>query len=290
MADTTLSAPGSPVTRDLRKQPIDDLLARVEEMLGAELVRDSIVCKRRSVGAVSSRGTWLRIEARLTSKIAAQGQSGNGMEAADLLHGISKPAWYRAVSWRDPADDTIWRVDEVELVPVAPVQRGPLRDDVELADEWWTALNRSLDALAGQYTTRVATPDTERITQDLVTSVIERALPRQVDTEISEPWTPAHADLNWANLTGPEFWILDWEDHGMAPRGLDSANLWVSSLTVPKLANRVYRERRRDLETRPGRLMALFCLSKLLNDSSLPDRLREVSTSEAAKLVAALRP
>lgn len=289
MADTAFSTPVRPATRDLRKQPVEDLLARVEGALGVDLAPETIVRKRRSVGACSDRGTWVRIEARPLAKIAAQGQAGNGMEAADVLRGIAKPAWYRAVSWRDHDEEVIWRADEVELVTAPPVQRGPLRGDMFLSDAWWTALNASLDALASQHTTRVATPDTEAITQTLVTREIERAFPGQVDTTIREGWTPAHADLNWSNLTGPEFWILDWEDHGMAPRGLDSANLWASSLTVPELAERVRHERRADLATRPGKLMALFSAAKILNDSSIPDELREVTTREAEKLVTDLQ-
>ncbi|MEY8040095.1 hypothetical protein AB8O55_11875 [Saccharopolyspora cebuensis] len=286
MADaTTPMGPQSSRWKDLRKEPIEELMCRVEGALGVRLDRDTARTKRRSVGARSDRGTWVRIEARPLVTMSAQGQAGNGMEAAALLHGIAKPEWYRALSWHNPADGLAWRADEVELVTADPVQRGPLRDDVFPADAWWAALNDSMNALAGQHTTRVATPDTEVITQKLVTREIERAFPGRVDSTITEPWTPAHADLNWSNLTGPEFWILDWEDHGMAPRGLDSANLWASSLTVPELAERVYRERRADLETRPGKVMALFCAAKLLNDSSVPAYLREIATREADKLV-----
>ncbi|WP_027944014.1 hypothetical protein [Amycolatopsis taiwanensis] len=219
------------------------------------------------------------------AKIAAQGQAGNGMEAAELLRDIAKPAWYRGLSWLDQAEGVVWRADDVELITAGPIQRGPLRSDVALPGGWWGALNESLDALAGQHTTRIATPDTEVITQALVTREIERAFPGRVDTTITEPWVPAHGDLNWSNVTGPEFWILDWEDHGMAPRGLDAANLWASSLTVPELAERVYHERRADLESRPGKLMALFSVAKILCDWSIPDELRELATREADKLI-----
>jgi hypothetical protein len=166
-------------------------------------------------------------EGPATRQIAAQGQIANGVEAAELLSGIAKPAWYGVLSWLDEARAAVWRADEVQFVSAAPVRsRGSLRDAPELPDAWWEALNTSLDNLARQRTTRLATPDTETIIQALVTAVIERAFPDQVDTTITgEAWVPAHADLNWANLTGPEFWILDWEDHGLAPRGLGAANL-----------------------------------------------------------------
>lgn len=78
-----------------------------------------------------------------------------------------------------------------------------------------------------------------------------------------DEWTPAHADLTWANVMGPEFCIIDWEDWGTAPRGLDAAALWGNALAVPTLADRVWNERRPDLESRPGRLMALFVCAKI---------------------------
>lgn len=131
--------------------------------------------------------------------------------------------------------------------------------------------------------------DTEAIAQSLVAREIERAFPSQVDTTLPEPWVPAHADLNWANLTWPECWLIDWEDHGMAPRGLDAANLWANSLGIPELAERVWQERRGDLDTRPGKLMALFCCAKIVNDSSIPGELRKATTHEADALVADLQ-
>lgn len=277
--------------RDLRKEPVEDVLRRVESGLGVHLDRDSVVTKRRSLGARTDRGTWVRIEIRQLAKIAAQGQVANGMEAAELLLGIAKPAWYSVLSWLDAASAAIWRADEVQLVSAAPVRsRGSLREAPELPDAWWEALNTSLDNLARQRTTRLATPDTEAITQALVKSVVERAFPEQVDTTITnEEWVPAHADLNWANLTCPEFWILDWEDHGLAPLGLDAATLWVSSLTVPPLAERVHNERRADLETRSGKIMTLFNCAKIVNDSSTRESpIFEPTLRLAEKLIAHL--
>ncbi|MER7128155.1 hypothetical protein ABT338_04225, partial [Streptosporangium saharense] len=45
-------------------------------------------------------------------------------------------------------------------------------EDPQLPEEWWAALNVSLDALAAQHTNRVATPDTETLTQELVMRTI----------------------------------------------------------------------------------------------------------------------
>lgn len=257
-------------SRDLRRQSVDEVMATVARRLGVDFDPSSMVRKRRSVGARTSRGTWVRIEVRPLAKIAEQGQAANGTEAAELLTGIAKPAWHQAVTWLDHAEEVLWRADEVDFVGSHPVRNGASLDDaLALSPDWWERFNDSLDNLAAQHTTRVATPDTQVITQELVTATIDQAFPGTVDSTVPrEEWVPAHADLNWANLTGPECRIIDWEDVGMAPHGLDAATLWVGSLHYPALADRVHAERRADLESRSGRIMALFYCAKILNDTS----------------------
>ncbi|MFC4518069.1 hypothetical protein [Streptomyces ehimensis] len=276
----------SPVV-DLRRVPVDGVLNRVENALQTGLVRDTVVRKRRSVGARTERGTWVRIERRPLDRI--DGQGWNGAESAGVLRGVAMPRWLAGIEWREDGGVAAWRADETELVTASPVRSGgQLAADPKLPGSWWTTLNTSLNALASQHTTRIATPDTVTITQASVTETIRGAFPnRPVDTAISR-WTPAHADLNWANVTGPECWLLDWEDWGMAPRSLDSATLWSSSLAIPSLADQVRRERRHDLASRDGRLMGLFCCAKLL---AYPDdadpRLRR-ARREADRLLAEL--
>jgi hypothetical protein len=283
-----------PMRLDLRKSDASGVIERASSALGVQLDLATRVDKRRSIGAQTSRGTWVRIEVRPLAKIIAQGQLANGMEAAELLHGIAKPAWFAAVSWREAVGDdaVMWRADEVEFVSASPIRsRGSLREVPDLSDTWWTTFNSSLDNLMSQRTTRIATPDTETITQELVSRVIEQAFPDQVNSTVTdEEWVPAHADLNWANVTGPDCWILDWEDHGLAPRGLDAATLRVTSLAVPALAERIFHERRKDLESRSGKLMALFHCCKILNDSSARESpLFQPVLDVATKLVADLR-
>ncbi|MER6316373.1 phosphotransferase [Streptomyces sp. NPDC001581] len=124
-----------------------------------------------------------------------------------------------------------------------PVGKSALvLDDPGLPDAWRETLNASLDALAARQTRRLATPDTVTITQEQVTQTLAEAFPCLADTGI-EQWAPAHADLTWANVMGPEFSIIDWEDWGMAPRGRDAATLWGNALAVRTLADRVCQER-----------------------------------------------
>lgn len=253
---------------DLRVQAVDEVLDRVERSLQVGLVPDTMVHKRRSVGARTDRDTWVRIERRLLDKIPDQGW--NGTESAGRLEGIAQPAWHGCVVWRATDGPVMWRADETELLPGTPVGSAVLSEAPELPDDWWAGLNASLNALAAQRTRRVATPDTDTITQALVTESIRSAFSSDFDTAI-ERWVPAHADLNWANMTAPAFSLFDWEDWGNAPLALDSASLWASSLAVPALADCVRHERRSDFESRDGRLMTLFACSKILGPYAHPE-------------------
>ncbi|MGH3854682.1 MAG: hypothetical protein ACRDR6_14525 [Pseudonocardiaceae bacterium] len=267
---------------DLRERDVASALVRVEEALGTRLDRGGLVRKRRSVGARTGRGTWARIEARRLEKITGQGW--NGTECAAVLVGVSRPRWHAGVSWADLEAGLMWRADETDLVADAPIKpAGPLRIAPELTDGWWATLDSSLAALAGHSTTRVATPDTVAITQEHLTATLRKVFPAlsAADSGIEE-WRTAHADLNWANLTAPHCWVLDW---GRAPRGLDAANLWVCSLAVPTLAARVHELRRNDLESRAGRLISLYLLSGRMRTDG-PHR--EVARVEAERLLAGL--
>lgn len=241
---------------DLRDQPCDSVLVRVQCALDTKFDQTTEVRKRRSVGFRTDRNTWVRIEVRSFDRI--DGQGWNGVECASVLRGVAKPAWYQGMSWVDAEHGVAWRADETEFIADRPIKPGGiLLAEPELAESWWTTFNTSLDALAGQTTTRVAVPPSR------ITEVIERVFPGQVDTTVDE-WAAAHADLAWANLTAPACYLLDWEDWGMAPRGYDAACLWRESLAVPALAERVARERRAELDSRSGKLAQLYACAVIL--------------------------
>ena len=266
---------------DLRKESADEVLVRVEKALGTRLDRGTVVRKRRTIGARTDRGTWVRIERRPFARVGDQGW--NGAECAALLEGVVQPVWRAAVSWRDEAEAVMWRADETDLLPGTPVvPGGVITVDPGLTSEWWQALNSTLDALSAQQTTRVATPDTVPISQAHVDEVIRSAFPDPLKTTI-ERRVPAHGDLNWANVTSPRFCLFDWEDWGMAPRGLDSACLWTQSLAVPALADRVRQERRGDLDSRDGKVMTLFACAKIAGPHAHPEDPRLEPARRAAE-------
>ncbi|MEV7925412.1 hypothetical protein [Kitasatospora sp. NPDC088779] len=272
---------------DLRREPVQHILDQVEQRLDTVLDRAGLVRKRRSVGAGTDRGTWVRIERRPWTRAREQGWAGT--EAAAALRGVAMPRWVGSASWHDLDDEAVWRADETSLLPGGPVGTAVLAADPGLPDTWWHALNTSLDALTAQPTGRVATPDTEPITQQLVDRVIRTAFPLAVNTQVLS-CSAAHADLNWANVTGPAFSLFDWENWGLAPRGLDSASLLAASLAVPALADRVRRERRADLESRDGQVTRLFVLAKIAGPHAHPDDPRVApARAEAEQLHHALQ-
>lgn len=181
----------------------------------------------------------------------------NGVECSSILDGVAKPEWHGSVSWIDKAAGRVWHADETSLVDAHVIkQGGTLTTDPKLSESWWARFNDSMNALAQHVTVRTATPTLMPITQERFTATIHKIFP-QVETTIDE-WAAAHGDLAWTNLTAPEFCILDWEDWGMAPRGFDAAYLRNASLAVPGLADRIYQERRADIDCRTGRLCQLY--------------------------------
>ncbi|MER5974175.1 hypothetical protein ABT112_31460 [Streptomyces sp. NPDC002055] len=272
---------------DLRVEPVDMVLDRVERSLQTRLDPGTAVRKRRSVGARTDRDTWVRVERRPLDKIADQGW--NGTESAARLEGVAQPVWRGCAVWRDTDDLVMWRADETDLLPGAPIGTAVLSQEPALPVNWWRAFGASLDALARNTTGRVATPDTVTITQDLVTESIRGVFTHEIDTTV-ERWVPAHADLNWANMSAPAFSLFDWEDWGNAPQGLDAATLWAASLAVPALADRVRRERRHDFESRDGKLMTLFVCSKILGPDAHPEDPRiEPARHRARQVIAELQ-
>ncbi len=263
---------------DLRKVSVDDVLSRVEASLQLALSPEGSVRKRRSIGFRSDRGTWVRVECRGLERFDGQGW---GLEAAQILDGVPVPSWHAGISWLDTERRVMWRADETQFVEETPL--GGALNATTLPDSWWVEFNAAMELLAEQPTSRAATPDCERITPERVEGVIRKVFPDAPDVRIDE-WATAHADLNWANMTGPKLWILDWEDFGLAPRGLDAASLWFGSLGVPEVAEKVRCGRREDMDSRTGQVMQLFKCAELLSWADEEESLFLPARREAEQL------
>ncbi|HEX3781923.1 MAG TPA: hypothetical protein VHX38_19840 [Pseudonocardiaceae bacterium] len=266
---------------DIRMVEHEDVLDRVERALGVVLDRSSVVYGESGAteGFRTGRGTWVRVEWRGRWRINSAVWV--GLEAASTIRGVKKPAWFRSATWADPERGVTWRADEVELI-TAPVV-GDLATAAALPDSWWADLRGSLAALAAHSTDRVG------MSQQHVSRRISEVFDG-VDTTVDE-WTTAHTDVHWGNVS-TEGHLIDWEDWGAAPRGLDAACLWQSALPDPSLLGRVEREFADDLETRSGRLARLLqCANaiRIANRRETPTSLSEPAKVAARALLADLR-
>jgi hypothetical protein len=223
-----VTAPACP-RLDLRTATFLDVLTEVERGIGTRLDTGVAMIKRRTVGLPTGRGTWARIEARPFDRL--HGQSSDGVQAAALVAGVNKPAWYRGMSWIDTERGVIWRADETEKVTGAPIScGGVLTGDPDLPESWWRALARSLSALGAAAANRVATVHTVPITQERISTTIATVFGHQIDTTITA-WgavrtctvaagAPAgHTTCAAVRISRPPSRNPDPHDHGFWPTG-----------------------------------------------------------------------
>ncbi|MFB7257917.1 aminoglycoside phosphotransferase [Streptomyces nojiriensis] len=241
-----------PTLDDLRTVPHDDVLAEAQKRTGRVLdpARGHYSSFNGSVGFETEAGTWLRLAWCRPERLSSAAWI--GIEASVAVHGVPRPEWFAGSQWHDPARGVVWRVDEMSLAASPSISpTGSIDRDPELPPTWWAELRDALVVLAGHSTERVC------LSQDHLAGRIREVYGDQVDTTVTE-WACAHGDIGWANLTGPELNVLDWESWGMAPVGYDAACLWSASLPVPALASRVLAEFADVLGTRAGRLARLM--------------------------------
>ncbi|MEK2475048.1 hypothetical protein [Streptomyces noursei] len=155
-----------------------------------------------------------------------------------------------------PADGWDYRAELYEYVTTPPVSRSPvLHHSVELSDTWWHNLHQALDRLSRVPTSREAVRE----------QYIRRRVPEYTGITPGEiAWTTGHGDLHWANLTSPPLSLLDWEGWGAAPVGHDAATLYLHSLPIPDLAERVRVEFAHVLGTPTGRVGELTACTEIL--------------------------
>lgn len=182
----------------------------------------------RSVGCVvTSSGfsqRWLKV------KWAPAGEVDRLMWDGELLsicfEDVSKPRIFAHFDWE--ANGDCYRALAM-AVARGIVSETPRLDRMPVLEpRWWDRLEHALASIQARPTDRTRFDD----------AVIGRRLREQLSLNLRLPfpfWQTAHGDLHWANLTAPEFSILDWETWGRAPYGLDVARLHLFALTEPRM-------------------------------------------------------
>jgi hypothetical protein len=141
-----------------------------------------------------------------------------------------------------------------------------------LTATWWSDLRTALSGLSTVHTDRTAVRQ----------AYLDRAMPNYLAflggpvPTVPSSWSTAHGDLHWANLTGPELGILDWEGWGTAPVGYDAALLHAYSVGVPRAADRVRHELAAVLDSESGRFAELVVIAELLQSAERGDNVELV--------------
>jgi hypothetical protein len=188
-------------------------------------------------GVPVSRGTtpgWLKLSEQARALGIPGLWSGPATAHDTLPPAVVRPALLDTVDWN--SGDHYYRAELWHRLGPRCTTSGTtfLRAAPELDEAWWSRLRASLDALRTVSTTRRA------IRQRYLDVAMRRQLPFVVGTTVGR-WSAAHADLHWANVTTPEFALVDWERWGLAPAGWDIAMLHVFSLLVPGVAAEIRR-------------------------------------------------
>lgn len=221
----------------------------------------------RSAGSRALNGgpdVWLRVVAEDTDYQPACRWDGN--VEANAIRGVSKPEVLRWTDWHHTGDYLRGRRLRAEVMTLASghrvASRGFLHGDPHLPDSWWNDLGQSLTTLAAHPVPEDDPVGTLRYTSNGVQAHFGVTLDPDLFTGIV--WTTAHADLHWANLTGPELCILDWESWRRAPAGYDAATLYCNSLSHPPTARRIRELFPALFDTYSGRISLLSALCRYL--------------------------
>ncbi|MFE1785514.1 hypothetical protein ACFW9F_23800 [Streptomyces sp. NPDC059506] len=206
---------------------------------------------------------WLRLLRLPADKAHGRLWDGTAAAAASFPT-VHRPALHAVHDL--PVDDAgrVCRAELSAFITAPVLSPGPvLRTPLDLPDTWWKALRADLDTVAATPTDRTA----------VRRQWIDRAVPRYTGApapHIGE-WTTAHGDLHWANLTGPDLCLLDWEGHGTAPAGYDAALLHAYTLLQPDTAHRARAVFADILDTPTGRAAQLVVAADLLQAASRGD-------------------
>lgn len=176
--------------------------------------------------------------------------------AANEIHGVRKPAVKRWADWEDSGRRM--RGELSTFVADVAISTG-MTPTVEpaLSERWLADLDAALQALA------VHPLPKSGMDASYVNDGIRAFFGIEIDVA-AVPWTTAHCDLHWGNLTAPRLAILDWEMWGKAPAGYDAATLLCSTLAYPHATESIRRTLKLFLDTPSGRVATLAAAVRFL--------------------------
>jgi hypothetical protein len=210
----------------------------------------------RTIGSRTADGHWLRVHCGDAARAPAVRDEGIALAEERVSDKVPRPRLHDLFRWNHGG-----YVFEAELIgyiaqPVISPETPDLTEDPGLPECWWAALRESLDALGA------AEPPRETVRQSWADRVFPEFL--GIPAPVIAERVTGHADLQWANLTHDPLVILDWERWGAVPIGYDPAMLYVNSLRVPGVADRVRAEFAHVLDTPAGLIGEQVALAEML--------------------------
>jgi hypothetical protein len=220
---------------------------------------------------------WLRVGSELSASVkdAEVGDFWTGVPDSNAIIGVPKPHILSSTEWDDLGGKRRVRADVMTVMPGRPCSTTDvLRTPLDLADNWWSELRHSIEAIGRTPTTRYASRvgcASGRVRQvfgDKVAAVLRPTA-----------WETTHGDLHWSNVMGPDLGLLDWELWGPGPVGSDAATLYLFSLLVPDVATQVHSVFADVLDSPAGQIAQVGVASRILM------RATEGEYADLAKLV-----
>jgi hypothetical protein len=247
-----------------------ETLAKAAAEIGATATGEPVFgWRERTISApvtTAEGARWLRVVSEQRRYAGGDFWTGN-TDATAAITGVAKPEVLRDWEWTD--GEYRLRAELMTLLPGRHCSATPeLRQSLPLPEDWWHGLRSSLAALADIRTERVHLSQAD-LAHRLRVFFGDRIADPTVTT-----WTAAHTDLHWANLMAPDCALVDWEGWGLAPAGFDAATLYLHTLVVPEMAERVHREFAQQLDARDGLLSQLYVTGRMLlriNSGDYPD-------------------
>lgn len=232
---------------DMAEATNDDLNDAAGQ-LGAVLIGEPV----RSYFSLASRARrgeadfWLRVRrAHLLTWTADR----LGYADSGIIEGVPKPVVLDSAQWQDGSHTV--RAELMTYVSDPAVSNSVfLKTAPALPDSWWSALRDAVKTLAQVPTER----DTARVLDDA--PYLRRFY--GVDLLAPTDWATEHEDPHWANVTGPDLHILDWDFWGRQPRGFTIAGLYCTSLGVPDVSDRLRCEFAELLDSPSGKWSVLY--------------------------------
>lgn len=168
-----------------------------------------------------------------------------------------KPGLLDQIEWVDAT--TTWTALLMSYVEFPIVSRYSFAaSDGVVSDSWLLGLKQALARVRSCPAPRIS------VHREAVSSLIGATFGASAASLPVGELNTAHGDVNWSNLTHPQFVLLDWELWGAAPLNYDVGYLMAFSAVSPDLVRRLENVFAEELAQPGAAAVQLYNIAKLL--------------------------